>query len=477
MKKHFRLIISSLCLGALLFAAFILAVNLYVQSKDMQERIRTGLSDAVGMPVGVFRTTFSPWGGFRLDRIRIKSDVPKAAHDFLHAECLEVRCEFIPLVQGRVVVRRIALDAPQFVLQKNERNQFRFPSEEGPEPKARPVVVPGAGVVRKATPTPRVLADASPTVSPTLKAILPEGKPDIRKLLLRDGNFRFLAADGSEILRLEMVRCSLNAKAVPNTFAGPLEIKRAVLMNRWELIDVEAAISLDKQHLRIEKISGLINDGHIAGAITADLGAAGQPYSARLRLTDAQVAQFFPKDSDYATDVKGTVHARLEFDGFLTQEEKNKGHAELKISRAEISDIPMLKVLGQVVRSQDMANLTIKKVEIKADMAGPHTKITSSYLQSPHVEVKFSGAVDPARNLDLQAQLVVSAALFKKLPTEARENFVEVTGTEQRMLDFTINGPLVSPRTNLVNRLIGDKLQKKLRGFLGGDEPEPSPGQ
>ncbi|MEO7934227.1 MAG: AsmA-like C-terminal region-containing protein [Chthoniobacterales bacterium] len=475
MKKHFRVIVAVLSLGVLLFAAFILAVNLYVQSMGIQNRLRTALSQAVGMPVGVFRTTFSPWGGFRLDQIKITSDLPRASANFLTADCLEVRCEFIPLLQGRIVIRRVALDAPQFVFQKNDRGQFRFPRHATSMPI---VVAPSARVPPRAT-LPEVthtpIATPTPATAPAVatakKAPLPDA--DIRKLLLRDGTFRFLAQDGSELIRLEMVRCSLNARTAPGTFIGVLEIKKAVILNRWEIANLEAAVTVENHQLHIQKLAADMGEGRLEGGADADLAAEGQPYSVHFRLSKGELGKFFPEDSDMARELVGMVHARLEYEGFATQEDKNKGHAELKISKARVTHLPILELASQLMRSDDLKKFSIRKTEIKADITGPLIHITPSAMESDHMKITFSGPVDARQNLDLRAQLLLDEALFKKLPSEARENFVKQSDSGQQALDFAINGTLSAPESNFVNRLIGEKLQKKFKNFLGNSEPTP----
>ncbi len=478
MKKHFRVIVVGLSLGVLLFAAFILVVNLYVQSMGIQNRLRTQLSQAVGMQVGVFRTTFSPWGGFRLDQIKIVSDIPQSRFDFLKAECLEVRCEFVPLLQGRIVIRRIALDAPDFVFQKNARGQFRLPRHATSIIAAPSGLVTPRPLLPEAVHTPVVSRSepAPPPAPGVVAAKAPLPAADIRKILLRDGTFRFLAQDGGELVRLQAVRCSLNARTGPNTFVGVLEIKKIVLLNRWEITNLEAAVTVENQKIHVLKLEADMGGGRLEGGADADLAAGGQPYTAHFRLSKGELGKFFPADSDLARELIGMVHARLEYEGFATQEDKNKGHAELKISHAKITHLPILELISQLVRSEEFRNLNIRKTEIKADITGPLIQITPSYLESDHVKITCSGPIDTQQKLNLNAQLLLDENLFKKLPSEARENFVKKTDTNQQALDFVINGTISEPGSNFVNRLIGDKLQKKFKNFLGNSEsstPKP----
>ena len=448
MKKHFRLVVSTLCIAVLILALLILVVNLYVQSKGMQNTIRARLSESLGMRVGVFRTTFSPWGGFRMDQIKIPSDIPGSRVDFLKAEFLEVRCEYLPLLRGEVIVKRIALDSPQLVFQQNAKGQFRLPVSQDESTK--------------------VMSKPSSQVSGTEQnELLNVPTTSVHKWLLRDGTLRFLANDGTELARMETVRCSLAAQPVLGNYAGVLEIKRLILLNRWEVTPVEADVRVENQTLHLDKIHGEMGEGGVEGYATLDTKGDGLPYNIRFRLNKGQLAAFFEKDSELAQELTGIVHARLDLDGFASQEDKNRGHVEIKVSRAKISGLPLLQVINQFVRSEEFGNLTVKKAELKADILGSVPQIAPSYLESDHVQVTFSGPIDAAHNLDLQAQLTMDDTLFKKLPSEARENFVKDPNRNLHSLEFVIKGPVLTPRTNLLRRIVGEKLQRKFKSFLG----------
>ena len=433
----------------LFLAILILVVNLYVQSRGMQNAIRARLSETLGMHVGVFRTTFSPWGGFRLDQIKIPSDIPGSRVDFLKAEFLEVRCEYLPLLRGQIIVKRIALDSPQIVFQQNAQGQFRLP-------KSQPLLA-------KATPTSSVQASRS---EQSKSLDVPEA--NVLKWLLRDGTLRFLAKDGTEMIRMEAVRCSLTAQTGAGNYAGVLEIKRLILLNCWEITPMEADIRVENQTLHLDKIHGNMGEGGVEGFAAIDMRADGLPYNLRLRLNKGQLSGFFAKDSELAQELTGLVHARLELDGFASQEERNRGHVEFKVSRAKITGLPLLQVVNQFVRSEEFGNLSVKKAELKADIVGSVTQITPSYLESDHVQVTFAGPMDAAHNLDLQAQLLMDDTLFKKMPSEARANFTKDPSRNMQSLAFVIKGPVFSPRSNLLRRIVGDKLQKRFKSFIGG---------
>ncbi len=461
MKKHLRPLLATLCVCALLFAGFILAVNLYVQSAAVQNRIRQTLGAALGMPLEMFRATFSPWGGFRIDQIRVASDVPGASADFLRAEFLEVRCEFIPLLRGHVVLKRIALDAPHVVLQQTAGGAFHLPA-----------------LARKPATSPSTPSPARPAAEVS-SITLPSYDLDIRKWLLRDGNLLLLDPAGKEILRLESIRSALTAQTAPGTFSGDLAIKRAVIFNRWEATGIEASVKIDQQKVHIDKLRGDLAEGRIEGELNADGAAPGRPYNYWLRLNKGQLEKFCPPDSDLAGELTGLIHSRLEYSGSAANPATNIGHAELKISRSKITQLPILSLLSQLLRGENVGKLSIEKVEIKADIAGSQIQITPSIIEASLAKVTFAGPLDGQRNLNLKSRLSIEEALFKKLPTEMRENFSADPAMGTHDLEFSITGPLEAPHTDLLNRLIGEKLRKKFHRFLGGmnsaeDSPAPT---
>ena len=462
MKQPLRRLISISCLGAFLIAAFILAVNLYVQSAGVQSRLRSALSDAVGSPVTFFRTTFSPWNGFRIDRLKIASPHAASDPDLLQTNHLEVRCKFFPLFAGKAVLQRIALDSPVIVFQQNADGRFQWVQRTDPKKTASPATA------------------ATPAVPDSSRVAVPLPEPDIRKILLKNGSLVLLARDGTELLRAEAFRCSLNSTSIPGKFQGPFKAEKITLRGLWVISEIDAEVTLENQKIAITDFDARLGEGKIIGDLHADFSASAIPYELAFRLIDAQLPHFFPPDFDLARSLEGNIHARINLAGEIATG-KRSGHAEWKISRARINQIQLLQTIGELTGNDRWKKLSIKKAEIKADFHDSTIRITPSHFTANEGRVIFSGQIDPELQLDFDGLLYLDEVIYKKLPSEARDNFVlsqdpEITGYQ---LDFTVDGPIDAPRSDFVNRLIGERLEKKMRGFLrsfvGESAPSPTP--
>lgn len=462
MKQPLRRLISIFCLGAFLIAAFVLAVNLYVQSTGVQARLRSALSDVVGVPVTFFRTTFSPWNGFRLDQLKIASPHGSTDPDLLQSAHLEVRCKFFPLFTGKAVLQRIALESPVIVLQQNNAGHFQWIQRSD---KKKP-------------------ASAPPTTgsAPATRVVLPLPEPNIRKILLKNGSLLLVDREGNELLHAEAFRCSLNSTDTPGKFQGPLKAGKITLRKLWVISDIEAEVTVENEKVTISKFDAQLGEGKLIGDFKVDLSSPTLPYELASRLIDAQFPNFFPPDFELARSLDGNIHARINLTGELATD-KREGHAEWKISRARINQIQLLQTIGELTGNDRWKKLSIKKAEIKADFFDDSIRITPSHLTANEGRVIFSGEIDPTFQVAFQGMLYLDEPIYQKLPSEARANFVPSTDPEIEgfQLDFTVNGPMESPRSNFVNRLIGDRLEKKMRGFLRGfvgeSEPAPAPAE
>ncbi|MFY8215986.1 MAG: hypothetical protein ACOVMP_05225, partial [Chthoniobacterales bacterium] len=105
-------------LAALAVVALI-GINLYLQSADVQQRIRDATEDAIGAPVTVRSTIYTPWSGLTLSGLQVPPWIQPAPNMF-EASKFSVRFELLPLLNRRFVIREVALEKPVFALRQRE---------------------------------------------------------------------------------------------------------------------------------------------------------------------------------------------------------------------------------------------------------------------------------------------------------------------------------------------------------------------
>lgn len=464
----------------LLIALFTLAVNLYVQSSGVQLKICQALSDAIQMPVSVFRTTYTPWGGFTLSQIEIRGTKNNSGANrtpFLTAANLQIHCQTLPLLAGDFVINRITVNHPVLTWQQNADGDWEWPanpkqSEQAQTPvvEATPQPVPKIAT-RPTTPSPT--ASSTPPLTPvesaTESTAPPPQKPPVtvHKIAVYEGTLLFIDNDGREIALLDNLRLTVDEDPTPGNFVGKLWIQRILLRERYEIADFNSPVSVSNDSIDIPKIAGAFAGGKIKGSATLQTGKRGTPFALKLKITKASLATICTADPEVASHIQGSVRGDIELTGLGSHSQSNQGTGEFRIENGAFQQYPLLQTIGQILRVDELEMLTLNAARLHLDVSNSLISVQPLEVESQNLRLTATGTVAPDHKLDLGARLFINEKTWKRLPSEARENFVPVPASKERALDFNVRGDLGQPQTDLLKRLIGDKLQKRVRNFLG----------
>lgn len=476
-NKPFRLIIWLLSAGVILFALFILAVNLYVQSEGVKRKIQTQLSEAVGLPVDVFRTSYTPWGGFRLSKIQCRRSADSSSGEaFLTLDRVEVQAKFFSLLQGQVNVSRLLLHAPELTIRQEASGTWPWPGGKV----AKPISKPPAPAPSRQTPAPATSPASAPQAAAAESAAPPARKktPSIQKILLREGTFRLVDRDGVEQVLLENLRLSATTSGAAANFDGVLRIPRILIQGRWEITGFSSPVSLRDGLIDIQKMEADCAGGRLRGHLNLQTSQPGTPFALNLKLSKILLASLCSPDSDLADQVTGQFTGELNLAGLATKSGSNHGGGGGKIIGGQFKQYPMLQMIGRILRTEELDTVQLKKADLRVVVKDSVVQIQPLELASQNLRLTAVGDIARGREMDLQCLLIVNETTFKRLPSEARENFQPVPETRDRALSFKVFGEPSQPRTDFVKRLVGDRLQRKWKGFLDGMiNGKPAPGK
>ncbi|HMJ04838.1 MAG TPA: AsmA family protein, partial [Chthoniobacterales bacterium] len=184
----------------LLLATALLAVNLYVQSRGTQARIEQELSERLGATLHIRRISVTPWFGLKLTGIKMPQADEAAPGDFLRADTFRLRIRLTSLFARRLVITEISLINPDVVWAQNTDGKWRLPASFA-EDAAAAAEAPAttAAAAKGAAPTgpaaPAAVGPSADQAGPTADAEAAEPTtftPEVRRVNLTNGNFRFL---------------------------------------------------------------------------------------------------------------------------------------------------------------------------------------------------------------------------------------------------------------------------------------------
>ncbi|HEY5752429.1 MAG TPA: AsmA-like C-terminal region-containing protein [Chthoniobacterales bacterium] len=455
--------------GILLIALFTLAVNLYVQSSGVQQKICQALSEAIQMPVSVFQASYTPWGGFKLSRIEVRDAHPPADNrtPFLIAASLEIRCQTLPLLGGKFVISRISVHQPVLTWQQNQNGDWEWPATRNSQQESRDPAVEARSPANPG-PDASLATSSTPTPPPMESDVPPQKQPvTVRKIALNDGRLLFINNDGREIARLEGVRSTIDAGASPGSFTGKLWIKRILLRERYEIADFNSPVSVSNESIDVPRIAGSFAGGKIKGSAKLETGEPGTPFALKLKITKASLATICTTDPEIASHIKGFVQGQMELTGLGSHSGSNQGIGDFEIRDGAFQQYPLLQTVGQILRVDELETLTLNSARLHLDVRDSLIHVQPLEVESQNLRLSVTGTVSPEHTLNLGARLFINEKTWKRLPSEARENFLQTPERKERALDFKVHGNLGQPQTDLLKRLIGDRLQKKMQRFFG----------
>lgn len=485
MKKFSRVLL--IVLGVILALAIILllAVNLYVQSQATQARIQQELSQRLGTTLHIRRISVTPWAGLKLSGITIPQAIPGLSGDFLEAKTFRLRIRFISLFSQRLVIKEVSLINPNVVWRQNADGKWRVPETIPPESKSSVAVQPSGPV---ASPPPKsIAAEASPMVSAVTPGqpnpeTEPEAEvantgafvPEIRRVNLANGAFHFLDENGKVVATFLGVnfRSSLrNGTAL----RGTIKIGKTSLRDRFFLEHLQSPLQYDPTTLDFSKVSAQAAGGEITGSFSMRPQEAESPFAVRIQFHDLQANNIVTEAGGPEGIVRGRLEGMLEAAGKTADANALAGHGEIFLRDGEVQQYSLLVALGQILQIEELTQLHLDQAHVKYHLSPGLVTIDDLVLQSPNIRLAATGTITFAGKLRLESQLALNEKIRAQLFRAIQQNFQPTADPGYSAVAFQISGNLEHPKTNLMDKLVGQDLRdlgSVLNSLFGGGKSD-----
>ncbi len=472
------LIFAAVLIG--LTAAALLAVNLYVQSQGTQARIQRELSQRLGTELRIQRISVTPWWGLKLTGITIPQANDSVGTEFLRAKTFRLRVRLGSLFTGRLVINEISLVEPRVVWAQNVDGKWRIPLAEQRQEKR--AIAAAAQPPMAAAVTPRALA-APPSPDPASGAVDAasaggtEGSsftPEVRRVNLADGSFRFLDVSGKPVASFEGVnfRSSFrNATAL----RGDASIAKTSLRDRFFLEQLETPLKYDPKQLELSQITARAGDGEISGRFSMRPGDVNSPFEVLVNFHDVQADKIVRDAGGPEGMIKGRLEGHLDATGNTADPNALAGTGEIRLHDGQVRQYSLLVALGQILQIDELKQLRFEDAHVKYHIEPGVVTIDELLLRSPNIRLSAAGTVSFSGKLRLDSRLAISDSIRGQLFRPIRDNFEAADQEGYSSVGFKVTGTVERPKTDLMDKLVGSELkdlQGLISGFLGGDKPD-----
>jgi type II secretion system protein N len=472
-------------LGAIMGVAvlILIGVNMYVQSRGTQARIQQELSQRLGTALSIRRISVTPWAGLKLSGIIIPQSQPGVSQNFLTADAFQLRIRFSSLFAQRLVIKEISLIDPDVTWAQNADGKWRLPSLP-PEPVAplpssatSQSPVSPASVPEKQEQT----VEAAPSPAPPDSVALPvEGEtasafnPEIERVNLAGGRFLFLDEKLKNVAVFDEVRFRSNFRTA-NDLRGNMGIGKISLRDRFFLQEFQSPLRYTPDELEFSQITARAGAGEVTGRFILLPQTEDSPFTVSVRFHDVQADKIVSEAGGNPGMITGRLEGHLDAAGTTADENALSGAGEIILHDGQVRQYSLLVALGQLLQIQELQQLHLDQAQVKYHLNPGVVTIDELILRSENIRLSAAGTVSFDGKLHLESQLAVNEKMRSQLFRAIRENFQPTNDPEYSGVSFQISGTVGRPKTNLMDKLIGQDLKdlsSVLSGLIGGGKSE-----
>ena len=442
-----------LALGAMLVLVVfgLFCVNLYIQSPRVQEQLQEQLGRALRMPLKITNTSLSPWSGLRVSGITI----PNGDTTFLEAGSFSADYRMMPLLTGTLSISEMSIDRPKIVWRQDAEGKWKLPALG-----KKAVTVDGSHA-----PEP----DKAETKSGGGFAVV------IGRFVVKGGAVDLVDKDGRHAATFTDVNMTYTSLTETNV-EGTATIGRVVWAETVTLENVRTPFKYAAGELTLPELTGTLAGGPVRGSYRAQPDAPKSPFEAEFTFEQVNLDRLASQAGWWKPGQGGGIAAgKLALRGDMRRTERAEGSGQFQLRDGQFRQLEFLQSIGQVLNIRELSDLRLKDARGEFRVGGEKLTFDQLTLTAANLQLGAKGTVRFDSKVALDARLGVEEGIVKQLPDLVRSSFA-TTGSGMRTIDFNITGSTGKLRTNLLDKLIGQKIGQQfdelLTGIFGGGNKE-----
>ena len=215
------------------------------------------------------------------------------------------------------------------------------------------------------------------------------------------------------------------------------------------------------------------------GRLPGVLRAARDRADAREELRHAErLAHVVVAADGEAGQAIGELSGEFEMRGETDRMEKATGTGALDLRDGQFRQLEFFQNIGAALGLREFGNMRLKEGHADFHLSGQKIIVEQLLLATNDLQMTSKGTIrleKGDRKVALDAQLSVDEALVKQLPSLIGDSFVAAENN-RRTIDFNITGTTDKPKTNLLDKLIGSKINVQFGDLISnlfGGEKKP----
>src|SRR5437588_12044866 len=404
-------------------AAFLLGVNLYVQSQGTQAKIQQELSRRLGTTIPMSNRSLAPWGGLELRGSTSAQSSSGGPGNFLEAKTFRLRVRLVLLFSQRFVIKEVALVKPTVVWPQNAEGKWRLPGSQ--EAQSPPISTQSAATVGDLdTENAPITTDPVPVVPATSTNVSPPAEdalhnkpprrepgfavaPEVRRISIKNGTFSFLDRKGMLLASFKGLDFRTNIRSA-SALHGDAQVAQISLQDRCVLEQLRSPLRYEPDVLELSKISARAANGEIKGYFAMQPEAEDSPFTTIVKFHDVLADQIVANAGGHKGIVTGNLEGSFQPSGNTAAPGALVGRGEIFLRDGRIQQYSLLILLGQILQIEELQELHLEQAEAKYHLGPGLVTIDELVLRSPNIRLTASGTVAFDGRLKRESQLAIN---------------------------------------------------------------------
>lgn len=286
-----------------------------------------------------------------------------------------------------------------------------------------------------------------------------------KRIRVANAGVDWMKANGSVRTQLEGIDF-LYEETAPGEGTGEVSVQRGMWQEALAVDTVNAKLTVTHGVLAVSDFTAQCGGGRLQGSGTLRLDREA-PFGIILSAGSVDLASMSRELPSLR--VAGKAEAQFKMEGNWGAQQTWTGDGEVTVSDGMFKGLALLQMLGQVFQVQELANLTARRAYSKIRVAQRKVYLDGLQIDAGDVQLFAPGEVDFKRALSLHARISLAEHMIKGKALQLFDKRFSAADVEgRRALAFQVTGTLDKPKTDLMDKLVGENLGEIVGGALGG---------
>jgi hypothetical protein len=462
-KKVSKAILIGLAILVALGVAIVVGLNLYIQSPGSQARIQEELSKSLRLPLKLTNVSVSPFGNLHITGITI----PNGGANFLEATSFNAHYRLLPLLQGRLEITEMSVENPKIIWVQTADKKWKLPAPE--QAKEASAEEANQKLVKEEKKGESVSSQPEEKKSPEeIQKVAAEKKSKfvvvVGRFDVKGGDVELFDNENKHLAVFTDVNMTYTS-LTPDHIEGTATIGKLVYADGATFENVSTPFSFAGGAFNLSQIDTTFAGGKLQGKYHTHNEGDHSPFKIALNFTRVDLDQVGRQWGTDPGQMLGTLSGQVEIHGDYQRNNRYDGVGRLDIRDAQFHQLDLFQNIGQVIGLKELSDLRVRDGHSDLRLSGEKVYVDSLTLNTADLQLTAHGMARLDKRLNLDAQLSVEDAVARHLPAMIHDSFTPIEGG-RRAIDFVINGTTDKPKTNLLNKLIGQKIDNQFGNVL-----------